>query len=272
MSDGDCEVLRRANEAAWDIVAAKYAPQVRRDVERLRSGGSSLLPPELDALGPLLAPGGRAIHLQCSHGTDTLSLWRLGAWEVVGLDLSERMLGLARRKAALLGAPATWYHAEVLAPPEELARTANIVYTGKGALPWVLDLTRWAGVVARLLAPGGHLYIYEGHPLNWIWTPDAIELRLRPDGDYFARSVRANDDFPGMFLDHVAPKGVDPARAFERQWGLGEVVSALAEAGLSLVRLTEHREHFWPQFPHVPADQLRRLPHTFSLLMPRPAA
>jgi SAM-dependent methyltransferase len=245
---------------------------VERDVEMLRSGGSSLLPLELDALGPLLRRGGRAIHLQCSHGTDALSLWRLGAREVVGLDVSDRMLALARRKAARLGAPARWYHADVLAPPEELAGTADLVYTGKGALPWVLDLTAWAGVVARLLTPGGHFYIHEGHPLNWIWAPDATELRLRPDADYFARSARTNDDFPGLFLDQVAPPGAAPARAFERQWGLGEVISALTEAGLSLVRLTEHPEHFWPQFPHVAADQLKRLPHTFSLLMRRSGA
>ena len=41
--------------------------------------------------GPLLGQGGRAVHLQCSHGLDTLSLWRLGAPSVVGLDFSERM-------------------------------------------------------------------------------------------------------------------------------------------------------------------------------------
>jgi hypothetical protein len=81
-----------------------------------------------------------------------------------------------------------------------------------------------------------------------------------------------NVDFPGAFLERSAPPGEAPARAFERQWGLGEVVSALAQAGLALVRLTEHPEHFWPQFPRVPADQLRRLPHTFSLLMRRPGA
>jgi SAM-dependent methyltransferase len=268
----DPAALRRANQAAWDVVAAKYAPEVERDVELLRSGGTSLLPPELDALTPLARRCGRAIHLQCSHGLDALSLWKLGAREIVGLDLSERMLSLARRKAELLGAPATWHHADVLAPPAELAGTAELVYTGKGALPWVLDLARWAGVVARLLAPGGHVYFFEGHPLNWVWMHQAAELRLRPDGDYFTRSTRVNDDFPGLFLQRAAAEGAGAAQAFERQWTLGEVVSALADAGLVLVRLDEYPEHFWPQFPHVPPDALGRVPHTFSLLMRRPAA
>lgn len=267
---GERETLRRANEEAWDLVAAKYAPELERDVELLRSGGSTLLSPEAEILGPLLRECGRAIHLQCSHGTDALSLWNLGAREVVGLDLSARMLSLARRKTELLGAPATWHHADVLAPPDALAGTADLVYTGKGALPWVLDLTVWAGVVARLLAPGGHLYVFEGHPLNWVWSPEAADVRLRADGDYFARSARANADFPGRFLERAAAPGAPPARAFERQWTLGEIVTALAGAGLALVRLDEHPEQFWPQFPHVPPDQLRRLPHTFSLLMRSP--
>ena len=269
MSDAEQDALRRANEAAWDLVASKYAPEVEEDVVMLREGRTSLLPPELETLAPILPNVRRAIHLQCSHGTGALSLWRLGAREVVGLDLSEEMLALARRKSDILGAPATWYHADVLAPPHELAGTADLVYTGGGALPWVLDLNAWAAVVAELLAPGGQFYIYEGHPLNWVWVPEATEIRLRPDADYFARSVRTNDDFPGLFLEHNAPQGVTLC-AFERQWGLGEVVSALAAAGLLLVRLTEHPEHFWPQFADVPVEELNRLPHTFSLLMRKP--
>jgi SAM-dependent methyltransferase len=267
----DHEALVRANELAWDIVAAKYALEVERDVEMLRSGGTSLLPPELDTLAPLLPHCRRAIHLQCSHGTDALSLWRLGAREVVGIDLSAEMLAQARRKAELLGAPAAWHHADVLAPPAELDGTAELVFTGKGALPWVLDLTAWAAVVARLLAPGGHFYIYEGHPLNWIFDPAAAELRLRNGADYFAQTARANDDFPGLYLERRAPPGAAPAQAFERQWGLGEIVTALVAAGLVVLRLSEHPEHFWPQFPHVAADQLARVPHTFSLLMRKPA-
>jgi SAM-dependent methyltransferase len=269
--DEDRDALRRANEAAWDVVAARYAPDVERDVEMLRSGGTSLFPVEMDVLAPIVRGCGRAIHLQCSHGLDALSLWRMGAREVVGVDLSGRMLALARRKAELLGAPATWHHADVLAPPAQLYGTAGLVYTGKGALPWVLDLGTWAGVAARLLAPGGHLYVFEGHPLNWVWEPGAAETKLRAGWDYFARSPRVNDDFPGLFLANAAPPGAEPARAFERQWGICEVVSALAGAGLVLECLGEHPEHFWPQFPHVPAHELSRLPHTFSLLMRKPA-
>ena len=272
MLNSESEARWRANRDAWDPVAAKLASDMERDVKLLRSGGTSLLTPERDHLTPLLARCRRAVHLQCSHGTDTLSLWRLGAREVVGVDFREAMLALARRKAELLGAPATWHCANVLAPPTELAGTADLVYTGKGALPWIADLGEWARAVTGLLGPGGHLYVFEGHPLNCIWEPERAKLRVRADGDYFAHAPRVNEHFPSRFLAPTAPPGTASRRAPERQWTLGEVVSELAATGLTLLRLEEHPEHFWPQFPDVAAEALRRLPHTFSLLARRGTA
>ena len=64
-------------------------------VELIRSGGSNLFPVEDDLIGDLHGRCRRAIHLQCAGGRDTLSLWNLGADEVVGVDFSPRMLELA---------------------------------------------------------------------------------------------------------------------------------------------------------------------------------
>jgi SAM-dependent methyltransferase len=269
MLSSGCGARWQTPQDARDPVAAECAPDIEREVTALRSGSTSLLASERHYLTPLLAGCRRAIHLQCSHGTDTLSLWLLGAREVVGVDSSEAMLARARRKGASLGAPATWYCAGVLAPPAELAGTADVVYTGKGAMPWIDDLGAWARAVSQLLRPGGHLYVFEGHPLNWIWEPERAKLRLRPDGDYFARASRGNEDFAGRSLARTAPSGQRSRRPLERQWTLGEVVSGLAAAGLTLLRLEEHPEHFWPQFPDVAPEALRQLPHTFSLLARR---
>lgn len=263
------EAFVAANQAAWDRVAEKFAPEVERDVELLRGGGSSLFPVELAELSPLLSSGPRAVHLQCSHGMDALSLWRHGAREVVGVDFSTAMLALARRKSEILGAPAAWHRANVLAPPPELDGTADLVYTGKGALCWVVDLSRWADVVARLLVPGGHFFAFEGHPLNSIWKLDATDLELRGDADYFAKEPRPNLDFPHEFNERAARPGESPRQAFERQWPLGEIVTALAGAGLRLLSLREYPYDFWPQLRLVPEERARRVPHTFSLLMRR---
>lgn len=265
----DLKEIQRENERVWDIVASsKYARDVDRDVALLQTGRTSLMSHERRLLGDLADWCGRAIHLQCSHGLDALSLWKLGAREVIGVDISECMLALADRKARLLAAPATWIHSNVLDVPAELDGTADLVYTGKGALPWVMDLERWATVIERLLKPGGRLFVFEGHPLNWVWEPGASEFWLRADGgDYFSAEPRANRDFPASGLEPAVATASPAPCARERQWTLGQVVTSLADVGLTLERLEEHPEQYWPLFREIPETMVQRLPHTFSLCM-----
>src|SRR5512133_4048983 len=85
------------NASAWEQAATQYGVDIKSDLNALRSRKLSLHPIEREMLGNLTACT-RAIHLQCSHGQDTLSLWLLGAQEVVGLDISETMLEHASTK------------------------------------------------------------------------------------------------------------------------------------------------------------------------------
>jgi SAM-dependent methyltransferase len=269
MADNEVRVdIHQANERAWDVAAATYAASVQQHVALLLAGGSSLLPQELHSLGDLRTGCNRAIHLQCSHGLDALSLWKTGAREVIGVDISEAMLAQARAKTQLLSAPARWVHSDVLAVPAELDGTADLVYTGKGALNWMMDLEAWAGVVCRLLRPAGRLFIFEGHPLNWVWDSEASEFRFCGDGrSYFDAMPRPNRNFPASAIARHTPDGQTAPQALEHQWTLGTLVTTLVTAGLVLERLEEYPEHFWNEFTNIPPDQVRRLPHTFSLLM-----
>jgi SAM-dependent methyltransferase len=234
----------------------------------LAAGGKAFHDPEWTYLHDLANWCQRAIHLQCAGGLDTLSLWKHGAAEVVGIDISERMIACARQKALLLGAPASWYCCDVLETPQELNGTADLVYTGKGALLWIMDIDRWAQVVARLLKPQGRLYLYEGHPLTWVWDMSAGEYRLDPHyGDYFSTAIAEEQGWPAQYIPQAyLPPKEKQARSYERQWTLGQVVTALAEAGLRIARLEEHPDPYWNQFPILAEDLVRRLPQTYSLL------
>src|SRR5215213_6655724 len=90
----DVRAMHAANRAAWDEAAERYEGWFDEAVELIRAGGSNLFPVEEELIGDLHAGSGtgRAIHLQCAGGRDTLSLWNLGAREVVGIDISPRML------------------------------------------------------------------------------------------------------------------------------------------------------------------------------------
>jgi SAM-dependent methyltransferase len=262
----------QANRAAWNEAAARYAREIEEDVAFIRAGGRSLEAPELRFLTDLAAWCRRAVHLQCAGGRDTLSLWSHGAAEVVGIDISERMIECARRKSALLGAPARWYCCDVLDAPRALDGTADLVYTGRGALCWIMEIDAWARVAARLLRPGGRLYVFEGHPLDWVWDQASSELRLDPRyGNYFQQEVVEDQGWPEQYIPaECVPPVERQARKYERQWTLGRIMNALVDAGLLLERFEEHPEQFWNVLPNVPREVADRLPHTFSLLMRRP--
>lgn len=260
------------NRAAWDVTAALYEEQENREIALLQQGSSTLLPPEMAVLGDLRPWCSSAIHLQCAGGVDTLSLLRQGAQAVVGVDISERMIASARRKSAALNAPAQWFVADVLQPPTELDGSADLVHTGRGALPWLMDLEAWARVVYRLLKPGGRLHVFEGHPLDWAWDNTASEYRFHPRrAGYFSQAVGDGEVWPRPFIDrqpNINPAEYQPR---DRQWTIGQTINAVIRAGLQIEFFDEYPLLFWNQFPDIPPEMLEMLPHSFSLLAIKPS-
>jgi SAM-dependent methyltransferase len=262
----DSSDLVASTAAAWNRAARKYAAEVETDVQFLRDGGVSLNAHELRMLGDLSGCA-RAVHLMCSHGLDTLSLLNLGVAEVVGVDFSDAMLAIAKEKSDRMGARAEWLRCEVLDVPRALDATADLVYTGKGAVPWVQDLDEWSAVIARLLRPGGRFVLHEGHPLNWVWDPQSASHRLAAtDRGYFDAEPRANETFPASAVERFTPDDDAPPRAWERQWTIGHVITSLAQAGLRVVVVEEHPEQYWPEFRAMSHEEEQRLPHTYSVV------
>jgi SAM-dependent methyltransferase len=270
----DVRQMHAANRAAWNEAAQQYAQEIADDVAFLRAGGKNLMAPELRILHDLPAWCRRAIHLQCAGGRDTLSLWNQGAAEVVGVDISDVMIACAQRKAAALDAPAIWHCCDLLDTPHELDGSADLVYTGRGAINWIMDIGAWAQVAARLLKLGGLLYVFEGHPISSILDPQASELRLDPDqnyGDYFAAGPAESKGWP---VEYIPPDAVPPldeqTTKYERHWTLADILNALVAAGLVFERFEEYPDQYWDQLPNLPKTLANKLPHTFSLLMRKP--
>lgn len=243
----------RANQAVWDSASQKH---VRENEELLQDAraGRTLLPRERELLDPLLAAAPFVVHLQSGVGLDDLGLVAAGARAVVGVDFSPVAASAAQGRARELEADCRYLVAQL--PGAPLAGgCADLVYTGKGALIWMPDLDAWARDVARLLRPGGHLFVYEGHPLIplWAWEPDVA--RVRPDRSYFARS-HVNDTYPA-------------GGAVEWQRTLGDVVTTLVRAGLEVLHLSEHPEPFWQPWDVDAAAWDGRLPNVYMLLARR---
>jgi SAM-dependent methyltransferase len=261
----DVRGTHAANRRAWDEAAERYERWLDEAIELIRSGGTNLLPPELELIGDLRGRCRRAIHLQCAGGRDTLSLWNLGADEVVGVDFSPRMLDLARRLTEATGARASWVLADVLDTPGELDATADLLYTGRGALMWLADLDAWASVVARLLAPDGRFVLFEGHPVEWLFDVDADGRWVATDYDYFG-GVEASKGWAPEYIDRLSIDEPDQAWKFARSWTLGEIITALLGAGLRLERVTEHPTDWWGGHADARPEERGRIPLSFSVL------
>ncbi len=261
--------MHRANRAAWNEASERYDRWLPEAIELIRSGGSNLFPIETELIGDLHGRCRRAIHLQCAGGRDTLSLWNLGADEVVGVDFSPRMLELAERLTAAVGAPARWVLADVLETPHELDGTADLLYTGRGSLLWLQDLDAWAAVLARLLAPTGRLVLFEGHPAEWLFDVDADGGWIATDYDYFA-GPEASRGWAPEYIDRLSIAEPDQSWKFARAWTLGEVITALVRAGLRLEQVAEHPDDWWGGHDDVRPEERGRIPLSFSVVARAP--
>jgi SAM-dependent methyltransferase len=240
----------RANRIAWEQASQKH---VREYAELLAeaAAGSSLLDVERRLLREVLDRSPRVVHLQSGHGLDDVALVRAGAASVVGVDYSEVAVRAAQDRADELGANCRYVVAALPGAPLRDG-CADLVYTGKGALIWMPDLAAWARDAARLLRPDGHLFVYEAHPAVPLWSWDDDAPRIRPDRSYFGRTF-TNDTFPA-------------GGAVEWQRTLGEIVTAVAAAGLTVRHLAEYPDPFWRPWGVSAAAWDGRLPNAFSLL------
>lgn len=240
------------NRAAWDDASLKHVREYDELLAEART--ATLLPAEFELLGPVLATSPEVVHLQSGQGVDDAALVRAGARSVVAVDFSTVAVAAAQRRAVELGLPCRYVVGELPGAPLRDG-CADLVYTGKGALIWLPDLRAWARDVARLLRPGGSLFVYEAHPAVTLWAWDADEPRIRPDRGYFEPS-HVNDTFPAR-------------GAVERQATLGQIVTAVVEAGLELRHLAEYPDPFWRPDDVDAAAWRGRLPNAFSLLAVR---
>ena len=181
------------------------------------------------------------------------------------MDISSAMIELARELAAQVGNDgARFVTGDVSSELTELRNSADLLYTGRGSLPWIMDLAPWAESVARTLRPGGRLVVYEGHPLASLWDRDASAPKLRPEASYFADAPREEPGFPAAAAEREL--GTERPVMHERAWRIGEVLQSLLDQGLVVEQLREYPMPFWDQFPNWDDADLARLPMTWGLV------
>ncbi|GCE30604.1 hypothetical protein KDA_60880 [Dictyobacter alpinus] len=248
------------NQAAWNQVAydawvhrhgtpQAMAARIQKDPWTRLASLSKYLPVLQDKT---------IINLLGSHGSKAIAMALLGA-DVTIVDISQENAQYAREVAAAAGVKLRYLVADVLnLPIEEQTGSYDLVFMELGILHYFVDLTPLAQLVQQLLRPGGQLLLQDFHPVSTkLITSKGKKHKV--DGNYFDKGLHTSNV---AFSKHL-PEGAQqaPQQVYLRQWGLGEIVTAFAAAGLFIRRLDEE--------PNSKIDDIG-IPKTFTLLAERP--
>jgi SAM-dependent methyltransferase len=247
----------QANREAWNALAKPHYENYH--IHKLLSGEpllSELIRTEVgDVTGKSL------IHLLCHIGTDTLSWGLLGA-RVTGVDISPEAVGYAQKIAATLNLEAGFIISDVMDLPSRDLGTYDIAFASTGVLCWIPDIDQFAASVRRLLKPGGFFYIHDGHPFR-----NALEKNEQGDdvvkNNYFNAVPSEYETFP----DYSVKDLLIPAKSYEWDWTMGQIVTAFCKTGMRIEFLHEYPQFFYSGYTgfDVETDKSELYPCTFSL-------
>jgi len=239
----DLSDYQRINKANWDSRVQHHEQGYGLSAFDDPAHISQVVRFDLPRLGDVA--GLRGVHLQCHIGTDTVSLARLGA-QMTGLDFSGPALDAAARLAAVGGQQIEWVESDVYDAPQHLPNGAfDFVYTGIGALCWLPSVERWAQTVAALLAPGGFLFIREGHPVVWSLCDPRPDQLMVIEFPYFEQEGTVFVE-ETSYVEHDGLLAAPTIVSFNH--GLAEIFNALWSAGLTVTLFEEHRSLPWNVF------------------------
>lgn len=236
--------LHEANRLSWNAATHAHNSHKGDQAAFFRTGGSTLFPEEIALLGDL--HGLRLAHLQCNSGQDSLSLANLGA-TVTGVDISDEAITFARALAVAADHAAIFQCADIYDWFAQETACYDRVFASYGAVCWLSDLHRWAVGIAEKLVPGGRFVLMEFHPIAMYF-----DEHFQPAYDYFTKDPVCErsgvSDYVALSGQGLTPDGYTPGirdfrnphPSYEFYWGIGDVVTALAQAGLVLEQLHEY--------------------------------
>ncbi|MGH3087958.1 MAG: class I SAM-dependent methyltransferase [Rubrobacteraceae bacterium] len=239
--------LAEQNRRSWNAVVGAHESHRTNLAPFLRNGGSALFPEELELLGDL---NDRTVtHLMCNTGADSLSLAALGA-KVVGVDISNAAIHRARKLSDESGISAHFERSEIYGWLEKAGREDrrfDLAFASYGVVCWLRDLDLWADGVASILKPGGRFVLVDFHPFSAMFDGEwKLTRDYRSSGS--ERDENGVGDYVGDSEGGLAPSGfVEGVRDYQNpeechlfRRGIGEVVTALAGAGLKIEALKEY--------------------------------
>ncbi|MDR0838663.1 MAG: class I SAM-dependent methyltransferase [Oscillospiraceae bacterium] len=181
--------------------------------------------PALFSLSPDLT-GLSVLDLGCGYGENCAEFKRRGAWKVVGVDISEKMLSIAKTENTGI----EFINAD-MSDLSFITAKFDVVFSSL-AIHYVKDFARFAKSVAALLNPGGYFIFSQEHPLTTAplagasWTRDVSGIALHYNLTDYARGGKRSTTWI-----------VDGVVKYHRTFS--ELINALTDCGFMIEKLSE---------------------------------
>lgn len=256
-----------ANERAWNT--GVYEAWVSRfgspeeAAARIKRSPEARLKGLYRYMGDL--SGKKAVNLLGSHGSKSIAMALLGASATV-VDIASENARYAKETAEAAGVALRYIVSDVLElPAEELTGDYDLVLMELGILHYFTDLAPLMGIISRLLGPGGRLVLQDFHPVTTkLITSKGTTANIRKHkvtGDYFDTTIRETEVAYSKFISDEERAALPKVQL--RYWTLGEIVTAVARAGLVIRELVEEENQSSEVFD-------KGIPKTFTLVAEQP--
>jgi 2-polyprenyl-3-methyl-5-hydroxy-6-metoxy-1,4-benzoquinol methylase len=163
--------------------------------------------------------GKRVINLLGSNGTKAISLALMGAKEVKVVDIASENARFGYDLARACNVEIEYIISDVMDIKPKKVGEFDIVFIEMGVLHYIYNIEELFKLVNSLLRNGGKFILRDYHPVIW-------KLLERENGQFIASGNYFERDVTG-------------AEMKLRRWTLGEVVTSIVSAGLTIKALHE---------------------------------
>lgn len=255
--------LKAANQAGWNEAAEHHRahPQFAELLAGFAQPGFSCLDTVATTRLKMLGIAGQSVaQLCCNNARELLSIRNMGAGHCVGFDFSQAFLDQGRELATAAGQELELVQTEIDAIPEDYNEAFNLAVMTIGVLGWMPDLGSFFGTVARVLKPGGRMFVQEDHPLMNMYPDGEQTVPPKPDQSYFRATAYREDGG----LDYWSGKSYDAQPVYWTFHKMSDIIMGVVGTGFQIEDFEElpHNVGTRPSFE----NQKEQLPLSYVLI------